>query len=168
MTITKRLVSSLIIVSSAVVGICCNVIKTVLYYNLTQNVHTTIFDFRIIRNDGYISGLLSDLPFLVSLFQLTTLLLSLYLLLVASKKVGKVSCVYILSPWLMFAGFLGNAIDWFYRGYIIDYIKINIPYNNFYTYCEDCFIEIGSILLIILVLFKNDKIARVYKFSAGE
>lgn len=81
----------------------------------------------------------------------------------SSQKKGKVHFLYILSPWLMFSGFLGNAIDWFYRGYVIDYFKFNIPYNTFYTNFEDIFIETGSMLFIFQILFKNSIIESIYK-----
>lgn len=159
----SRIESFYIVSSSAIVGMCCNVLKTTLYYNLTQKVHTKCVDFQILKNYSYISGILSDSPSLISLFQIVTVLISGCMLWVSSKKFKKVHFIYILSPWLMFAGFLGNAIDWFYRGYVIDYFKINIPYNNYYTNCEDLFIETGIILFIIHLLFRNKVIEQIYR-----
>lgn len=159
----RRIYSFYILSSSAIVGICCNVLKTALYYNLTQKIHTQCFDFQILKNYSYISGILSDFPFLISLLQVATVLISGCMLWVSSKKYGKVHFVYILSPWLMFTGFLGNAIDWFSRGYVIDYFKINIPFNNYYTNCEDLFIETGIILFIFHLLFRNKMVEKIYR-----
>lgn len=159
----SRIKSFYIVSSSAIAGICCNVLKTILYYSLTQKVHTKCVDFQILKNYSYISGILSDSPFLILTIQIAMVLISGCMLWKSSKKFKKVYFIYILSPWLMFAGFLGNTIDWFYRGYVIDYFKINIPYNNFYTNCEDLFIETGVTLFIIHLLFRNKMIELIYK-----
>lgn len=152
-----------IVCSSAFVGICFNLLKTVLHNNLTHKIHTICIDLQIVKNYSYILGILSESPFIISLLQTTTVSVSLYMLYSSSKYLGKIHFAYILSPWLMFSGFLGNAIDWFYRGYIIDYLKINIPHNIFYTNLEDIFIETGSILFIIQLLFRNSVVERIYK-----
>lgn len=152
-----------IVCSSVVAGVCCNLLKTFLLNNLTHKIHTVCVDLQIVKNYSYILGILSESPFIISILQVTTILVSLYMLSVSSRHAGKVHFAYILSPWLMLSGFLGNAIDWFYRGYIIDYFKINVPFNNFYTNIEDIFIEVGSILIIAQLLFRNSVIERIYK-----
>lgn len=82
---------------------------------------------------------------------LVTLGIFIYLLLVKSSKLLKISLILIIS------GAIGNIIDFLLYGYVIDFISFEIlsyrfPVFNF----ADCFISIGTILLVISFIKKNN------------
>ena len=64
------------------------------------------------------------------------------------------NCVY----GLLFGGILGNLFDRLLRGYVIDYVSLNILGYNFPIFnLADVAITMGVILMIILI-FKEEKI----------
>lgn len=152
-----------IMLSSIVTGIVLYAVKIYLMNVVHDVIKLGFVDISIVRNYGYISGFLSDSPLFISVFQLSTVAIALYMLYMTSRKNSKVHPLYLLSPWMMLAGFVGNAISWFVDGYIIDYVKFNIPGNNYYTNCEDVLIEIGTILFICQLIFRNETIERIYR-----
>ena len=64
----------------------------------------------------------------------------------------------VIACALLFSGGLGNALDRFLNGYVIDMIQVTfIDYPVFNI--ADCAITIGVILLIVDMLFLNKRVA---------
>lgn len=90
-------------------------------------------------------------PLLLGARLIITLGIFTYLLLLKTSKILQISLTLIV------AGAVGNIIDFFLYGHVIDFISFKIfsyhfPVFNF----ADCFIFFGTILLIIFFLKKNN------------
>lgn len=79
-----------------------------------------------------------------------TLGMLIYLFWIDTPKLLKVSLILIIS------GAIGNIIDFLLYGYVIDFISFKILSYNFPIFnLADCFISIGTILLILFFIKKK-------------
>ncbi|MGI6591443.1 MAG: signal peptidase II [Eggerthellaceae bacterium] len=110
---------------------------------------TGVFDFQLVHNTGAAWGLFAGNPAALGVF---ALLVCACLLVIAHIRRDRASALEMLSFALIFAGGLGNAIDRFAHGYVIDFIDfycIDYPVFN----VADIGVVCGFILLLIVLLF---------------
>lgn len=108
-----------------------------------------VFDFQLVHNTGAAWGAFAGNPAALGGFSLIVCLL---LLVIAHIRRDKASALEMISLALIFAGGLGNAIDRFLCGYVIDFIDfycIGYPVFN----VADIGVVCGFILLVIALLF---------------
>jgi len=137
--------------------------KQIIKHNLPIFAHISIIDNFLnivyVKNKGIAFGFLKNLPvkikdiLLIYLPLGITIILS--LLVIFSKKISRFN---FLGFTLIISGAIGNLIDRFFYGYVVDFIdfhykKFHWPAFNF----ADSFITIGVILLIIDEFIKKVK-----------
>lgn len=127
-----------------------------LYENVT--VIPGFFNLTHIHNSGAIFGIFSRNPsrltsILLPVLSLAALALVIYYFLKTppSEKLMKISLTLIL------AGALGNQIDRFLRGYVIDFLDVYIKNWHWPTFnVADSCISCGAVLLILTFIFRRD------------
>lgn len=110
-----------------------------------------LLEFTYLENRGAAFGMLSGLSWLIIIM---TILLSLGIIVLLFRYkhhtfLSYASCILIV------AGGIGNLIDRFAFGYVVDYIHVLFfPYVfNF----ADCCVVVGAILFAVWYLFVKDK-----------
>lgn len=125
-------------------------------FNLYEQVNIIKSFAKIIyiRNSGVIWGLFSNsenriIPILVTILSIAALITVLYIFLKTS-----ITCkLELLSLSFIMGGAIGNIIDRFMLGYVVDFIDIYIKSYHWPTFnIADSFISMGIILLLISVL----------------
>ena len=108
-----------------------------------------LLDFQYITNEGAAWGLFEgEKWFLVVLTTITTMALLIFLL---SGKLRRFA-LFNVSTILIVAGGIGNLIDRLVHGAVVDFIKttfMSFPIFN----VADCYVVIGSVLMLIFFLF---------------
>jgi signal peptidase II len=116
------------------------------------------FNLTHIHNKGAIFGIFSKNPsrltsILLPVLSLAALALVVYYFLKTppSEKLMKISLALIL------AGAVGNQIDRFLRGYVIDFLDVYIKNWHWPTFnVADSCISCGAVLLILTFIFRRD------------
>lgn len=110
-----------------------------------------IFKFDLVKNYGAAFNLLNGNRLILSSISILILIVLTYYILIANNKVKLelISCSFIL------AGTAGNGIDRITKGYVIDFINLNII--NFPVFnLADIAINIGFVLFLYS-LIRNQK-----------
>lgn len=120
------------------------------------SVFPNVFEFCYLEggNTGAAFGLFRGNTFFLSIISLLVFLIIVGCFWYTSKKPGNKWLSFCLV--LMAAGALGNWIDRFFRGYVIDFLYfklIDFPIFN----VADCYVTISAILLILLVTFSKEE-----------
>lgn len=129
--------------------------KLLVINNLKFNNNIVVINqflkFTYVENKGAAFGILQNQRWLFILTTIVVIIAIIYLILN-----GKVSNkLLVCSLGLIIGGGVGNLIDRILNGYVVDYISISFfpPIFNF----ADCAVCIGSIFLIIYILFYDNK-----------
>lgn len=104
-----------------------------------------LVEFRLVHNTGGAWGMFGDMTFALGLFSLLICVLILVFVIVYRVHLNTGS---IIALALIFAGGLGNALDRFIHGYVIDFIQpvfIDFPTFNI----ADIGITCGVVLFLI-------------------
>ena len=104
-----------------------------------------LFDFRLIHNTGGAWGIFSDSTFALGVFSLAVCLIASIYFFIASKHMNLFETVGFA---LVVAGGIGNAIDRFVLGYVVDFIELvffEFPVFN----VADIGVTCGFVILII-------------------
>jgi signal peptidase II len=116
------------------------------------------FDFVYVENYGAVFGLFSDKPINFALISTISIVIILALIYYLLKKI----------PWipvsLIIGGAIGNILDRYLYGYVVDFIKV----GSFYVFnVADACVCIGAGLLLIIVLqeSKNEEKKKISKAS---
>ena len=110
-----------------------------------------VFHFTLVHNRGAAFGILKNQ---IPLFIITSTI-AILLIFLGLRASPKKPSVYNLSLALILAGALGNLIDRFSSGYVIDFLDFRIwPVFNI----ADSSITAGTIMLGWLILRSRDKI----------
>lgn len=114
-----------------------------------------IFELRYLEggNTGMAFGLFADNTLILSFISLFAFVLLVFLFFRVSKQPNSFWVSFFII--LMASGALGNWIDRFFRGYVIDflYIKlIDFPIFN----VADCYITISAFVLFFIVAFSKE------------
>ncbi len=113
-----------------------------------------ILEFRLVHNTGGAWGILGDMTLLLGL--VSVLICVVIAIFVFAYR--DISPLAIISLALVFAGGLGNAIDRFEYGYVVDMIStifIDFPVFN----VADIGVTCGIVLFVISIIFSKDCIA---------
>jgi signal peptidase II len=135
-------------------------VTTNLKLNEQVNVINGFFKLFYIQNNGAAFGMLQNQ---IWLFVLVTLCISAFIIVALFRYQNHEFFSYAASI-LIVGGGIGNLIDRVVRGYVIDYISISFfPWIfNF----ADCCVTVGTVFLIIHILFfterdgKSEKVIR--------
>lgn len=121
------------------------------------NIVKGFFKFIYIRNDGVIWGIFSNskshiIPVIITVLSIAALLTVFYIFAKTS-----ISCrLELISLSFIMGGAVGNLIDRFFLGYVVDFIDIYIKSYHWPTFnIADSFISMGIVLLLISVLRNN-------------
>ena len=104
-----------------------------------------LFDFRLIHNTGGAWGIFSNSTFALGVFSLAVCLIASIYFFIASKRMNLFETVGFA---LVVAGGIGNAIDRFLLGYVVDFIEFaffEFPVFN----VADIGVTCGFVILII-------------------
>lgn len=125
-------------------------------YEVGQTMMTVIpgvLDFTLVHNTGAAWGMFGDWTngfIVIALIICIAIVVFLFFSGRSNDLFTVAACAFI------FAGGLGNAIDRFVNGYVVDMIQVTfIDYPVFNV--ADCAITIGVALLLISVLFANKR-----------
>lgn len=121
-----------------------------------------VLDFTYVENKGVAFGMFSGMRWIFII--LTALLICAIIFYMFKKKPR--SKLFYTSVALIIGGGVGNLIDRIFYGYVIDYISLSFfnPICNFADYC----ITVGTILLVIYILFFSKDISGQKKVKASE
>ncbi len=108
-------------------------------------------NFYYLENRGAAFGMLQNQRW----FFITVTLLITVLIIIALFRYNNHEFFSYTASILIIAGGIGNLIDRVFRGYVIDYISVSFfpPIFNF----ADCCVTVGTVLLIIHILFFVEK-----------
>lgn len=124
----------------------------VLEYKGTITIIKNVFNLTYVENRGAAFGLFQNNQIIFIVVALVASIVGLYAL--HSKKINSKICK--TSIVLIIAGTLGNLIDRIRLDFVVDYFDFVFVWNYVFN-LADCFIVIGTILLCLYVLLKNDK-----------
>ena len=127
--------------------------KYLIFYNYKKFINKDLLLFRVnfVKNYGAAFNIFSGSRIFLSLISILFSILLIYLIL----KKNTVNSVDLYSYSFILGGTIGNGIDRIFRGFVIDFINLNII--NFPVFnIADISINIGFIILIYR-MFKNNK-----------
>ncbi len=108
-----------------------------------------VLDFTYAENTGAAFGIFSDNTFLLSIF---SAVMSLVLIAILVFYWKKYSSLTRFSLSMIISGAVGNCIDRFVYGAVVDFIEFK--FVNFAIFnIADIFITMGTILLVMAVIF---------------
>ncbi|MFZ4712829.1 MAG: signal peptidase II [Bacteriovoracaceae bacterium] len=131
-------------------------IQSQMYVGESHSVISGFFSITYVRNPGAAFGLLAQAPDVIRkpLFLLLPLVASFwlaYLIWTSRKQYLLMSTIYSL----ILAGAVGNLIDRFYLGYVVDFIDFYIGTTHFPAFnVADSSITVGGILLVVDLLLQ--------------
>ena len=111
------------------------------------------FNLTLVFNEGAAFSILLSQRFLLILISIVVLIFLIYYI-IKSNTIKKYE--YIIYGFLM-GGILGNLIDRFFRGFVIDYLDFNIFGYDFpiFNFADICIV--ASVILIIIFSIRDDK-----------
>ena len=119
----------------------------------TVDILPEIFELRYLENHGVAFGMMQDMRWI---FIPISIVLTAVLVWLLARSPLRQSGLFRFSCYLCLAGALGNMIDRFALGYVIDFLYfklIDFPIFNL----ADCYVVIATFLLAYFVLFRFKK-----------
>ena len=116
---------------------------------LISGPYLGVFDFRLVHNTGAAWGLFGDATFALGVLALAVCALIVVYLLVIDPALPLAG---VIGGALVFAGGIGNAVDRFTLGYVVDFIEpvfIDFPVFNI----ADIGVTCGVVLFVIALLW---------------
>ncbi len=116
-----------------------------------------LFSLTYVENRGVAFGMFTDMRWI---FVIITSIMLVAIIFYMFKKRPQGKFFYICAG-LIIGGGIGNLIDRILYGYVIDYLSLSFfpPVCNFADYC----ITIGTVLLVVYILFFTDTITKSKK-----
>lgn len=117
-----------------------------------------ILDLTYVENYGAVFGSFSGMKWLL-LGVSSILIVACMIILLKNIKNSK---LFLISLSFIIGGGIGNLIDRFSKGYVVDYLEVKLFKFAVFN-LADSFIVVGSILLFIFIIFfdkKNDEIKK--------
>lgn len=106
-----------------------------------------------VENRGAAFGIFQGKVGILSILTLAVIVIAIVMLLMGKFKSG----LNLWSIGLIIAGGTGNLIDRIFRNFVVDYLDIS-PWFHFPVFnFADCCVVVGTILLMIYLLFFEDK-----------
>ena len=121
------------------------------YYDLFTNKDFILFRLEFVKNYGAAFNILSGSRIFLSLISIIFSIILIYLILIKKSS----SQIELYSYSFILGGTIGNGLDRIFRGFVVDFINLNIisfPVFNI----ADISINIGFILLLYSI-FKNNR-----------
>lgn len=113
--------------------------------------------FIYVKNTGIAFSMLSNQRWIIIIVSIILLVALCIFLKKDYLSLKKDDTLTDVTYGLLFGGILGNLIDRIFRGYVVDYVSLNIFGYNFPIFnLADVLITIGVILLFIITI-RNDK-----------
>ena len=113
--------------------------------------------FIYVKNTGIAFSMLSNQRWIIIIVSIILLVALCIFLKKDYLSLKKDDTLTDITYGLLFGGILGNLIDRIFRGYVVDYVSLNIFGYNFPIFnLADVLITIGVILLFIITI-RNDK-----------
>lgn len=140
----------------AVVVILLDQLTKVLMLNRQITIIPNLLEFTYTENTGGAFGIASSKLFLIILVSI--LILGIIFKFIKERET-QIDKNVLLSLYLILAGGISNLIDRVFRGYVIDFIDINILNFPNFNIADIC-ITLGIFVLIIIVaksLFESEK-----------
>lgn len=122
-----------------------------------------LIHFRLVHNTGAAWGMFDDSTWMLGILSLVVCAALIVYLFVLAPRSSRGEAIGLA---LVFAGGLGNAIDRFARGYVVDFIEttfIDFPVFNI----ADIGVTCGFIIFIIF-LFYNEKKRGTFRGDRGD
>jgi len=124
--------------------------KTTLRNNGPFDIIPDVLKLQYHENSGAVWGILQGKANILSVFTLFILaaLVYVYFQIPKERKLNLLKLIFVTIG----AGAIGNMIDRFSYGYVVDFIYfelINFPIFN----VADCYVTVSSILIILLAIF---------------
>ncbi|MEG0899730.1 MAG: signal peptidase II [Oscillospiraceae bacterium] len=120
-----------------------------------ESIHVIegLLDFTYVENFGAAYGIFKDKKWFLVIITLILLIAIIYLLI--SKRINNKFMIFSSS--LIIGGGIGNLIDRFLYGYVVDFIDIG-PLFSFpvFNFADSC-IVVGTGLFVIYLMFFDDK-----------
>ncbi|MBQ2716039.1 MAG: signal peptidase II [Clostridia bacterium] len=113
-----------------------------------------ILNWTYIQNRGAALGMLADHRWVFMLIS-ALLIVAIVLFILFSKEIGRVAVVVLA---MILGGGIGNMIDRFTYGYVVDFIDVKfLPFWKWIFNVADCFVTVGAILLIVMYIVSEIK-----------
>lgn len=113
--------------------------------------------FVYVENNGVAFSMLSNQRLIIIIASLVLLAILWTFLKKDYLSLKKDDTLTDVTYGLLFGGIIGNLIDRIFRGYVVDYVSLNIFGHNFPIFnLADLLITTGVILLFIITV-RNDK-----------
>lgn len=140
-----------ILVVSIVLFCLDQIVKTLAFNYLTNvSIIPGFLSFIYAKNEGVAFSLLSGNRIFIIVTSILLIFSLIYLLYKEHLSTNDDSNLSSISYGLLFGGIFGNLFDRILRGYVIDYISLNIFGYSFPIFnLADVFITVGVILMII-------------------
>lgn len=138
----------------AIVIILLDQLTKILMINKQLTIIPNLLEFTYTENTGVAFGIANSKIFLIIL--LSILILGIIVKFIKETQTDK---NILLSLYFIIAGGISNLIDRIFRGYVIDFIDINILNFPNFNIADIC-ITLGVFVLIFIIaksLFKNEK-----------
>ena len=120
-----------------------------------------ILDLTYVENDGAVFGSFSGMKWLL-LGVSSILIVACMIILLKNIKNSK---LFLISLSFIIGGGIGNLIDRFSKGYVVDYLEVKLFKFAVFN-LADSFVVVGSILLFIFMIFFDKKNDETKKSSA--
>lgn len=140
----------------AVVVILLDQLTKMLMINRHLMIIPNLLEFTYTENKGVAFGIANSKLFLIILISI--LILSIIFKFIKERET-QITKNILLSLYLILAGGISNLIDRIFRGYVIDFIDVNILNFPNFNIADIC-ITLGIFTLILIVtksLFENEK-----------
>ena len=127
--------------------------KYLMFYNkkLFINKDFLLFKLDFVKNYGAAFNILSGSRVFLSLISIIFSILLIYLIF----RKNTLNSFDLYSYSFILAGTIGNGIDRIYRGFVVDFINLNIINFPVFNIADTC-INIGFIILLYNI-FKNNR-----------
>lgn len=142
-------------VIALIIGVLIVAVDQIIKYFVSVNLQPigsvsvidNLFSLTYVENKGVAFGMFSGMRWIFIAF--TVVLIGIIVFYMFKKKPQ--SKLFYVCTALIIGGGIGNLIDRFFYGYVIDYLSVSFfpPVCNFADYC----ITIGTVLLIVYLLF---------------
>ncbi len=108
-----------------------------------------ILNWTYIRNEGAALGMLSDHRWVFMILS-ALLIVIIALFIILSKDISRMLVIVLAA---ILGGGIGNMIDRFAYGYVVDFIDVKfIPFWKWIFNVADIFVTVGAILLAVVYL----------------
>lgn len=135
------------------------IIKTLAFNYLTHiSIISGFLSLTYAKNEGVAFSMLSGNRIFIILLSIVLIFILIYFLYKDYLVKNIDNKLIAVSYGLLFGGIFGNLFDRILRGYVIDYISMNIFGYSFPIFnLADILITIGVILMFIDVIFDKEK-----------